>query len=707
MHSVFKRWLTTGIAALLSTVMLTAPAAAVAEQADGTVLFRSAIDIAEPVSGRRAVTAEAHQIDFSLSDASGAPGTLIALSATLGHNSGFQDARIVLKFPEELEPDAPEGVKRPLIVNDALFPDSAKSSSVMQPTDDTICYIQEDCRSVNNGILFDVFFRIPADAKPGDTYQVECVDIKLSQNNTQLAVVTKSATVTVTEPPPRKEASVSFEITGNEACCWSENADSLSDLTGVSIKMRLTEEGKLNEKFAPDVTDAFALDTDPKTGLKPLPEDAGYSEQTVGLTVKDVSVLEKALKGTDYEDLLQEQGIKAGYRDSALTMKVGLIRRCDSNLDGEISLNDAQAALIYYTRIIVGQHSIEEALQDSSLKFLSAFADEKEKYLPLSVIAMDASNGDGVVGLEDAQYILNYYTHIVAGQQGSETEPPAVTTADSGAVTTAPTTKTTTVSTDSAVTASAVTTGEEQSASTDESLSTAATTDITVSHTEPEATGTSYVVNGLDISFWQGDVDFQRIKNEMDIDFIIVRAGLGRYTDQEDINFKTYYNSAKAAGFKVGAYWYSYAWTPEAARIEANVCMQVLGNRKFEYPIVFDIEEPLLFQSVLTGQTTPEVIGSIIDAFCSELEKNHYYAMVYNCPAYYNDTFVQPSSIRTRYDCWIAHWEVEKPMYYDAYSMWQYHVGPIPAGPENVDYDHDYSYKDFEAIIKKKHLNGY
>ena len=46
-------------------------------------------------------------------------------------------------------------------------------------------------------------------------------------------------------------------------------------------------------------------------------------------------------------------------------------------------------------------------------------------------------------------------------------------------------------------------------------------------------------------------------------------------------------------------------------------------------------------------------------------------------------------------------------MYYDAYSMWQYHVGPIPAGPENVDYDHDYSYKDFEAIIKKKHLNGY
>ena len=65
-------------------------------------------------------------------------------------------------------------------------------------------------------------------------------------------------------------------------------------------------------------------------------------------------------------------------------------------------------------------------------------------------------------------------------------------------------------------------------------------------------------VKCIDVSEWQGDIDFKKVKAS-DVDHVILRAGFGREASQRDAEFETYYKNAKAAGLKVGAYWYSYA----------------------------------------------------------------------------------------------------------------------------------------------------
>lgn len=63
---------------------------------------------------------------------------------------------------------------------------------------------------------------------------------------------------------------------------------------------------------------------------------------------------------------------------------------------------------------------------------------------------------------------------------------------------------------------------------------------------------------GIDVSTWQGNIDFSKVK-AAGIDFVIIRAGYGREISQKDKYFEQNYKNAKAAGLNVGAYWYSYA----------------------------------------------------------------------------------------------------------------------------------------------------
>lgn len=95
---------------------------------------------------------------------------------------------------------------------------------------------------------------------------------------------------------------------------------------------------------------------------------------------------------------------------------------------------------------------------------------------------------------------------------------------------------------------------------------------------------------GIDVSVWQGDIDFAKVKAN-GIDFVIIRAGYGKLTSQKDKYFEQNYSRAKAAGLHVGAYWYSYAQSADDAKKEAQTCISVLKGKQFDYPVYFDIEE--------------------------------------------------------------------------------------------------------------------
>ena len=204
-------------------------------------------------------------------------------------------------------------------------------------------------------------------------------------------------------------------------------------------------------------------------------------------------------------------------------------------------------------------------------------------------------------------------------------------------------------------------------------------------------------VKGIDVSKWQGDVDFRKVKAD-GYDFVIISAGYGMYSWQKDSYFETNYKNAKAAGLGVGAYWYSYAVNRQQAREEARVFLEAVEGKVFDYPLCFDIED-----SSQAGLSR-EIIGEMIEEFCTYLEDRGYYAALYSY-AYFLQNRV-PEWCRQRYDVWVAAFDVDKPPYSGNYGMWQYTSSGRVYGV-NGRCDCDYAYKDYPAIMAEYGLNGY
>ena len=66
---------------------------------------------------------------------------------------------------------------------------------------------------------------------------------------------------------------------------------------------------------------------------------------------------------------------------------------------------------------------------------------------------------------------------------------------------------------------------------------------------------------GIDVSEWQGDINWSQVQT----DFAVIRAGYGRSALQRDKKFTANYEGCNANNIPCGAYWYSYAVTPEDA----------------------------------------------------------------------------------------------------------------------------------------------
>lgn len=200
--------------------------------------------------------------------------------------------------------------------------------------------------------------------------------------------------------------------------------------------------------------------------------------------------------------------------------------------------------------------------------------------------------------------------------------------------------------------------------------------------------------NGIDVSRWQGDIDWKNVRT----DFCIIQAGYGREITQKDKCFEKNYAGCKAAGIPCGAYWYSYATSEEEAKKEAAVCIEVLKGKQFEYPIYYDVEE----QRILS--LDKDKVSAIIKAFCGELEKAGYFVGLYMSA--YPLGNLTSEVVRSRYAVWVAHYGVIKPCYSGAYGIWQKSSnGTITGIAGNVDLDE--CYEDYPTIIKSAGLNGY
>ena len=199
--------------------------------------------------------------------------------------------------------------------------------------------------------------------------------------------------------------------------------------------------------------------------------------------------------------------------------------------------------------------------------------------------------------------------------------------------------------------------------------------------------------NGIDLSCHNGSIDWTKVK----ADFVILRAGYGKETNQVDSRFEEYYAGAKAHCIPVGAYWYSYAMSIEEAIQEADVFISTIKGKQFEYPVFYDVEENKQFD---LGK---DKVSAIMRAFLERVEAAGYFVGLYGSAS--SLTTHTTDDIKSRYTIWLAHW-CNQTNYTGAYGIWQHsEKGSVDGINGNVDLD--VGYKDFPTIIKAKGLNGY
>ena len=188
---------------------------------------------------------------------------------------------------------------------------------------------------------------------------------------------------------------------------------------------------------------------------------------------------------------------------------------------------------------------------------------------------------------------------------------------------------------------------------------------------------------GIDVSHWQGVIDWDIIKKSTEISFAIIRVGAGT---QKDKYFDTNITNALATGIHCGVYVYSLATTPKEALQEAEFVLKSIKAYDIKYPIYFDIEDSK--QMKLTNEERT----SLIKTFCDKMNAANYISGIYANSNWYTTKF-NLNQLK-KYEKWVAHWEVSSPGYDGAYGMWQYSsTGKVTGITGNVDLN--YCYVDY------------
>ncbi len=149
------------------------------------------------------------------------------------------------------------------------------------------------------------------------------------------------------------------------------------------------------------------------------------------------------------------------------------------------------------------------------------------------------------------------------------------------------------------------------------------------------------VLKGIDVSKYQGEVDWEKAK-AAGIDFAILRCGFGSewngegdpaaYT-QDDEQWRRNADECTRLGIPFGAYLYSYATTEERARREADHVARLLGlvapedpalgdytaaPYRLAYPVFYDLEDASI------TDLFPQEAAALTAAFFDQLESHGY-----------------------------------------------------------------------------------
>lgn len=177
-------------------------------------------------------------------------------------------------------------------------------------------------------------------------------------------------------------------------------------------------------------------------------------------------------------------------------------------------------------------------------------------------------------------------------------------------------------------------------------------------------------VKGIDVSYHNGKINWKKVKKS-GITFAIIRLGYGtRKGGIVDSKLDYNYKQARKYGIKVGFYLYSYADNTKEAKNEAKFTAKLLEKyTKFDYPIVFDFENPYRNKKKYKKSNT-----KIISTYCNYLEKKGYDTCVYS----YLDFLKKSVDYKkvSKYGIWLARWTGNPKKFNNGgipnVQLWQY-----------------------------------
>lgn len=194
---------------------------------------------------------------------------------------------------------------------------------------------------------------------------------------------------------------------------------------------------------------------------------------------------------------------------------------------------------------------------------------------------------------------------------------------------------------------------------------------------------TNVLRRGIDVSRWQGDVDWQQVAAD-DVSFVMLGT---RSRGVIDPYFQKNVQGASAAGIQVGVYIYSTATTPEMAAEEADFILNLIKDYPISYPVALDMEDEV--QAALSK----EQLAVIANTFCSKISSAGYYPIIYANEYWLNNRL---DMSLMNYPVWVARYS-QKPTY-PSPVMWQAtNTGAVKGISTHVDIDFQFS--DFSTVI--------
>lgn len=187
---------------------------------------------------------------------------------------------------------------------------------------------------------------------------------------------------------------------------------------------------------------------------------------------------------------------------------------------------------------------------------------------------------------------------------------------------------------------------------------------------------------GIDVSHYQGEIDWQQVR-DAGFTFAIIRVGGRGYGEEgklyEDLSAQQNYEGAKAAGMKVGAYFFSQAITEIEAREEARYALSLIEGWELDLPLVYDWEH--ISEEARTGTMEESDKIRFTKAFCQTVEKAGVQPMVYVAPWASTEYMLAVE----QYPVWLVLYSDQMTFQYH-FDYWQYScTGSVPGIEGDVD----------------------